>query len=164
VIVAGHNVMTGYLHDEDATRSALQNGFMHSGDIGHLDEHGRLWIVDRKKDLVIRGGHNVYPSEVEAALATHPAVHDVAVIGRPDGYYGEEVVAVVVCKPAANVTAAELCAHAAKLIGRTKVPREVAFVTELPLGVSGKVHKRTLRSWLAEGRLSIEHTKIESKP
>jgi long-chain acyl-CoA synthetase len=156
VLVAGHNVMTRYLHDDAATHEALACGFMRSGDIGHLDANGRLWIVDRKKDLVIRGGHNVYPSEVEAALATHPAVHEVAVIGRPDPYYGEEVVAVIVCKQGATVSARELGAHAAQLVGRTKVPREIAFLTELPLGVSGKVHKRTLRAWLAEGRLNIE--------
>jgi long-chain acyl-CoA synthetase len=156
VLVAGHNVMTRYLHDDASTREALADGFMRSGDIGHLDAHGRLWIVDRKKDLVIRGGHNVYPSEVEAALATHPAVHEVAVIGRPDAYYGEEVVAVVVCKQGMSASARELGAHATQLVGRTKVPREIAFTTELPLGVSGKVHKRTLRAWLAEGRLNIE--------
>lgn len=156
VLVAGHNVMTRYLHDDGATHEALAGGFMRSGDVGHLDAEGRLWIVDRKKDLVIRGGHNVYPSEVEAALATHPAVHEVAVIGRPDAYYGEEVVAVVVRKPGAQVGAAELAAHAAARVGRTKVPREVAFVAALPLGVSGKVHKRTLRAWLAEGRLALE--------
>ena len=158
VLVAGHNVMTGYLQDDAATREALAGGFMHSGDIGRIDAHGRLWIVDRKKDLVIRGGHNVYPSEVEAALATHPAVHDVAVVGRPDPYYGEEVVAVVVCKQGMSATARELAAHAAERVGRTKVPREVAFVEELPLGTSNKVHKRTLRAWLSEGRLQLEAT------
>jgi len=157
VLVAGHNVMTRYLHDDASTQEALENGFMHSGDIGHLDAHGRLWIVDRKKDLVIRGGHNVYPSEVEAALATHPAVHEVAVIGRPDAFYGEEVVAVVVRKQGATVSARVLGVHATGLVGRTKVPREIAFVTELPLGVSGKVHKRTLRAWLTEGRLTLEN-------
>jgi long-chain acyl-CoA synthetase len=156
VLVAGHNVMTGYLHDEAATREALASGFMHSGDVGRIDADGRLWIVDRKKDLVIRGGHNVYPSEVEAALATHPAVHDVAVIGRPDPYYGEEVVAIVICKAGAEVSAQELVAHAAERIARNKLPREVAFVTELPIGTSGKVHKRTLRAWLNEGRLQLE--------
>jgi long-chain acyl-CoA synthetase len=158
VLVAGHNVMTRYLHDDASTSEALAHGFMHSGDVGHLDEHGRLWIVDRKKDLVIRGGHNVYPSEVEAALATHPAVHEVAVIGRPDPFYGEEVVAIVVCKQGMTATARELSAHAGERVGRTKVPREIAFVTELPLGVSGKVHKRTLRAWLSEGRLKLEAT------
>lgn len=157
VLVAGHNVMTRYLHDDASTHEALASGFMRSGDIGHLDDCGRLWIVDRKKDLVIRGGHNVYPSEVEAALATHPAVHDVAVIGRPDPYYGEEVVAVIVLKQGHSATARELATHAAERVGRTKVPREIAFLPELPLGVSGKVHKRTLRTWLAEGRLALEN-------
>jgi long-chain acyl-CoA synthetase len=157
VLVSGHNVMTGYLHDPDASAEALRGGYMHSGDIGHLDADGRLWIVDRIKDLVIRGGHNVYPSEVEAALATHPSVHEVAVIGRPDDYYGEEVVAVVVRRADQSpASAVELAAHAAKLIGRTKIPREVAFIDAMPLGPSGKVQKRTLRAWLEEGRIKLE--------
>jgi long-chain acyl-CoA synthetase len=156
VIVAGPNVMTRYVHDEDASADALRDGFMHSGDIGRFDAEGHLFIVDRSKDLIIRGGHNVYPSEVEAALATHPAVHDVAVIGRPDAYYGEEVVAVIVLKPGSIATARALAEHAAERVGRTKIPREVAFTKELPLGASGKVQKRTLRGWLAEGKLVLE--------
>lgn len=156
VLVSGPNVMTRYLHDEAASREALRDGFMHSGDVGHLDVDKRLWIVDRIKDLIIRGGHNVYPSEVEAALATHPSVHEVAVIGRPDAYYGEEVVAVVVRAKNLEVSAQELTAHAAARVGRTKVPREVAFIDAMPLGPSGKIQKRTLRAWLNEGRITLE--------
>jgi long-chain acyl-CoA synthetase len=156
VVVRGHNVMSRYLHDEGATAEVSAGGFLHSGDVGRFDNEGRLTIVDRLKDLIIRGGNNVYPSEVEDALAAHPAVQEVAVVGRPDDYYGEEVVAVVVKRPDATVTAGDLVAFALTRVARTKVPREVAFVTSLPLGLSGKVHKRTLRRWLIDAQLATE--------
>ncbi len=158
VLARGHNLMTHYLFDAEATQEVTSDGFMHSGDIGCFDAQGRLAIVDRIKDLVIRGGHNVYPSEVEDALAAHPAVAEVAVIGRPDAYYGEEVVAVIVPRAGSEPTVEALDEWAAERLSRTKLPREYAFVSALPLGPSGKVQKRSLRAWLADGTLQIVET------
>ena len=155
MVARGHNVMSRYLHDPEATASVTAGGFFHSGDVGRFDAEGRLTIVDRIKDLIIRGGYNVYPSEVEDALAAHPHVMQVAVVGRPDEYYGEEVVAVIVPRAGAELDGAELLRFAQARVGRTKLPRELAFTTELPLGPSGKVLKRTLRQWLLEGRLAV---------
>jgi long-chain acyl-CoA synthetase len=155
VVARGHNVMSRYLHDPEATASVTAGGFFHSGDVGRFDAEGRLTIVDRIKDLIIRGGYNVYPSEVEDALAAHPHVRDVAVIGRPDDYYGEEVVAVIVPRPGCEPDAAELARFAQERVGRSKVPREFAFTDAFPLGSSGKVLKRTLRQWLLAGRLAV---------
>jgi long-chain acyl-CoA synthetase len=153
VVVRGHNAMSRYLHDPDATLAVSSGGFLHSGDVGRFDTEGRLAIVDRIKDLIIRGGYNVYPSEVEAVLATHADVQDVAVVGRPDAYYGEEVVAVIVKRPGCALAGPELLQWAEAQLGRSKRPREVAFVESMPLGPSGKVQKRTLRQWLADGTL-----------
>jgi long-chain acyl-CoA synthetase len=150
--VRGPHVMIGYVDDAAATAEALdRDGWLRTGDVGRVDESGRVWIVDRRKDLIIRGGNNVYPSEVEAALAAHAAVAEVAVVGRPDAYFGEEVVAVVV--PRAPVTAEELAAWARARVAATKVPREWAFVRALPLGASNKVLKRELRRQLEAGEL-----------
>jgi long-chain acyl-CoA synthetase len=121
-----------------------------------LDDEGRLRIVDRIKDLIIRGGFNVYPSEVENALGAHPDVHDVAVVGRPDAFYGEEVVAIVVAREGGKLDAQTLHAFLAERVSRTKLPREYALVSQLPLGASGKIHKRTLRDQLLTGQLKAE--------
>lgn len=156
VLVRGHNVMQQYLFDPEATAEALPGGWVRSGDVGMLDAEGRLTIVDRIKDLIIRGGYNVYPSEVENVLGAHPGVHDVAVVGRRDDHWGEEVVAVIVARAAVAPTVAELHAFAAPKLSRTKLPREYAFTNALPLGGSGKVQKRTLRTWLESGELRVE--------
>jgi len=159
VLVRGPNVMTQYLFEPDATHAALPDGWVHSGDIGELDAEGRLRIVDRLKDLIIRGGYNVYPSEVENVLGSHAGVHAVAVIGRPDAFYGEEVVAFVVRRggdQAAQPTASELHQFAAERLSRIKLPREYVFASQLPLGASGKVHKRTLRDQLLAGEVVSE--------
>ncbi len=159
VEVRGPHRMLGYLDDAAATASAVDgDGWLRTGDVGRLDGEGRLWIVDRTKDLVIRGGNNVYPAEVEAALAAHPAVADVAVVGRPDEYFGEELVAVVVVRAGHTITPAELADFARARIAATKVPREFAFVDALPLGPSGKVQKRDLRARLADGTLLATKT------
>jgi long-chain acyl-CoA synthetase len=149
LFIRGHNVMNGYLGKEPVL------GFVQSGDIGRFDDEGRLYVVDRLKDLVIRGGHNVYPSEVEDALMTHPAVREVAVVGRPDDYYGEEVVAVIVLRDGMSASTEALHAHALERVSRIKAPREIAFVTSLPLGASGKVNKRWLRAQLVSGTLTV---------
>jgi acyl-CoA synthetase (AMP-forming)/AMP-acid ligase II len=112
--------------------------------------------VDRIKDLIIRGGYNVYPSEVENALGAHPDVHDVAVVGRPDELYGEEVVAVVVARDGAQLDLAQLQRFLAERVSRTKLPREFVVVSRLPLGASGKIHKRTLRDQLVSGELKAQ--------
>jgi long-chain acyl-CoA synthetase len=153
VVVRGHNLMTGYLDDPAATAEAMRGGWMHTGDVGRLDEAGRLFVVDRLKDMIIRGGNNVYPSEVEAALASHPGVREVAVVGRPDDYLGEEVVAVVVPRGTGAPPVEELRDWAAARVAATKVPREYAFVETLPLGPSRKVLKRELRDRVASGSL-----------
>ncbi|WP_019854660.1 long-chain-fatty-acid--CoA ligase [Actinopolyspora mortivallis] len=151
VVVRGHNVFAGYLNDPEATEAVLVDGWFRTGDIGRRDEDGFLSIVDRKKDLVIRNGYNVYPREVEEVLLDHPAVEQVAVIGLPDEQRGEEVCAVVV--PADSVDTDQsvkdgIIDWSARRLAAHKYPRRVSFVTELPLGPSHKVLKRELRARL----------------
>ena len=153
VWIRGHNTMSGYLDDRAATSAIEQDGFLRSGDVGYLDAEGRLYIIDRIKDLILRGGNNVYPSEVESALAEHPAIAQVAVVGRPDDYYGEEVVAVIHLKASFSLTADEVSQWSRERVSKTKVPREVAFVDQFPLGPSGKILKRQLRQDIVAGRL-----------
>ncbi|WP_245205437.1 long-chain fatty acid--CoA ligase [Kitasatospora sp. RG8] len=147
VVVRGHNVMAGYHGRPDATAEVLVDGWFRTGDLGRVDADGCLTIVDRKKDLVVRGGYNVYPREVEEVLVHHPAVARVAVIGVPDRVHGEEVCAVVVPGPgrvADAALAAEITAWARERIAAHQYPRRVEFLPELPLGISGKVLKREL--------------------
>jgi long-chain acyl-CoA synthetase len=144
IVLRGHNVFAGYLNNPDATAQAVVDGWFRTGDLGTKDADGFITIVDRKKDLVIRGGFNVYPREVEEALARHPAVRQVAVIGVPDPVLGEEICAVVVPDPG-GVTADELIEWSKEKLGKHKYPRHVRFVDELPLGPSHKVLKRELR-------------------
>jgi long-chain acyl-CoA synthetase len=149
IVIRGHNVFAGYLNRPAATAEALVDGWFRSGDLGRKDEQGFITIVDRKKDLVIRGGFNVYPREVEEALARHPAVVQVAVIGVPDATLGEEICAVVVPDPGGGVTEEELIEWSKEKLGRHKYPRQVRFVDTLPLGPSHKVLKRELRKTFA---------------
>ncbi|HET6532677.1 MAG TPA: long-chain fatty acid--CoA ligase [Actinoplanes sp.] len=148
IVIRGHNVFAGYLNRPEATAEALVDGWFRSGDLGRKDADGFITIVDRKKDLVIRGGFNVYPREVEEALARHPAVVQVAVIGVPDATLGEEICAVVVPDPG-GVTEEELIEWSKEKLGRHKYPRQVRFVDALPLGPSHKVLKRELRKTFA---------------
>jgi long-chain acyl-CoA synthetase len=159
VRVRGDNVMRGYVGDDDATQHVIRDGWLHTGDIGRLDVHGALFVVDRTKDLIIRGGNNVYPSEVEDVLARHPDVAEAAVVGRPDAYYGEEIVAVVVLRDGATLDPAALDAHAREHLSPVKVPRELAVVDALPLGPSRKVLKRELREMLAAGKLEVRRVR-----
>ena len=145
VVVRGHNVFAGYLDDPEATAAAVVDGWFRTGDLGVRDADGFLSIVDRKKDLIIRGGFNIYPREVEEVLVRHPVVSEVAVIGVPDEARGEEICAVVVVRPDAGpVTADELIGWSRERLGRHKYPRIVRFTEELPLGPTGKVLKRAL--------------------
>lgn len=178
VWVRGQNVMTGYLNAKRATEDVMIEGWLRTGDVGQVDRDGRLHIVDRLKDLIIRGGQNVYPSEVENALSDAPIVHDLAIVSRPHDYYGEEVIAVVVpmdgfgeapagahdsrdtheispSEAAAASWVQSLDEHAGKQVARYKTPAGYAFVERLPTGPSGKVLRRTLREWVTEGTLRI---------
>jgi long-chain acyl-CoA synthetase len=147
ICARGGNFMTGYLNQPEATEQAMRGGWYHSGDMGYLDSDGFLFLVDRAKDMVISGGENVYSVEVENAVASHPAVLQVAVIGVPHEVWGEAVHAVVVVKPGATVTEDEIIAHARTTIAGYKVPRSVEFRTEpLPLSAAMKVLKRELRA------------------
>jgi long-chain acyl-CoA synthetase len=149
IVIRGHNVFAGYLNNPEATAQALIDGWFRTGDLGTKDAQGFVTIVDRKKDLVIRGGFNVYPREVEEALARHPAVTQVAVIGVPDPVHGEEICAVIVPDPG-GVTAEELIEWSKERLGRHKYPRQIRFVETLPLGPSMKVLKRELRKTYSE--------------
>jgi long-chain acyl-CoA synthetase len=145
VVVRGPNVMKGYFNRPEATDEAMRNGWFHTGDIGVIDPDGYLSIVDRKKDMILRGGFNVYPRELEEVIMTHPAVSLVAIIGVPDDRLGEEVKAFIVRKPGSSVTAEELLAWFREQFAAFKYPRTVEFVESLPVGPTGKILKRALR-------------------
>jgi long-chain acyl-CoA synthetase len=145
IVVRGENVMLGYHNQPEATAEAMRNGWYHTGDLGKVDEDGYFTIVDRKKDMLIVGGLNVYPREVEEVLYKHPAVADAAVIGAHDPLRGEEVVAVVVLKPGASATARELREYCRQNLANYKVPRRIIFRDMLPRSDTGKILKRLLR-------------------
>ena len=138
-------VMQGYWRAPELTAEAMRGGWFHTGDLGYLDEDGYLYVVDRKKDLIIRGGFNVFPRDVEDALLEHPAVALAAVVGRPDERHGEEVVAFVALRNGSETTADELVAFAKERIGGYKYPREVRIVPDVPLTPVGKVDRKALR-------------------
>jgi len=143
IAIRGHNVMKGYWNRPDATAEVLSaDGWFHTGDVGRVDEDGYYFIVDRKKDLIIRGGYNVYPREIEEVLYEHPAVREVAVVGMPHPELGEEVGAAVALVPGATVTPDELRDHVKANVAAYKYPRRVWFVDELPKGPTGKIQKR----------------------
>lgn len=157
VLVRGQNLMAGYLDDSLATDHAMRDGWLHTGDIGFVDSTGRLTIVDRSKDLILRGGASIYPAEVEGILVEHPAVREAAVVGQSDSYYGEQVVAVVVTS--SDVDEATLDAWVRERLSPYKVPRRYAFTRDLPRSGSGKILKRHLRAWLESG--ALETVKVE---
>ncbi len=149
VLVRGDVVMQGYWHNAQASAATLRNGWLHTGDVGSLDADGFLTLRDRSKDLIISGGSNIYPREVEEALLYHPGVAEVSVVGRAHPEWGEEVVAFVVAKPALRVTEAELEAVCLERIARFKRPRRYVFVDALPKNNYGKVLKTELRKRLS---------------
>jgi long-chain acyl-CoA synthetase len=145
VVIRGHNVMKGYYKQPEATAQALRNGWFHTGDIGVIDTEGYLSIVDRKKDMILRGGFSVFPRELEEVMLTHPAVSMVAVIGVPDERLGEEVKAFVVKKPDAEITEDALRDWCKEQFAAYKYPRSIEFRSELPMSATGKILKRELR-------------------
>jgi long-chain acyl-CoA synthetase len=152
ICVRSPGVMSGYWHSTDSASTVLAGGWLHTGDIGHLDADGYLYVVDRKKDLILRGGFNIFPRDVEEVLLAHPAVTMAGEVGRPDARLGEEVVAFVQLRPDAVVTAEELSEHARKHLGANKYPREITIVPAVPLTSVGKLDRKKLRQWIAEGR------------
>jgi acyl-CoA synthetase (AMP-forming)/AMP-acid ligase II len=152
ILMKGPTVMKGYWKREEATADAIRNGWFHSGDAGYLDADGYLYIHDRVKDMIVSGGENVYPAEVESVLYAHPEVADVAVIGVPDDRWGEAVKAIVVRTPGSVVTEQDLVDFCQGKVAGYKRPRSVDFVDALPRNPTGKILKRELRAHYWEGR------------
>jgi long-chain acyl-CoA synthetase len=146
ILLRGHNVMKGYRGRPEATAEAMRGGWFHTGDLGYRDDDGFFYIVDRKKDLVIRGGFNVYPREIEEVLHQHPAVLEAAVVGRPDNRLGEEVVAFISLRQGATTAPEEVIGFCKERLAAYKYPRDVVVLDDLPKGPSGKVLKSELRA------------------
>jgi long-chain acyl-CoA synthetase len=144
IVVRGHNLMKGYLNRPEDTAKAIVDGWFRTGDLGTKDENGYLWIVDRKKDMILRNGYNVYPREVEEVLVAHPAVSTAAVFGVAHDTHGQEIMACIVLSPGSSATPEELYEYAKEKLAAYKFPRRVDIVETLPLGPSGKVLKREL--------------------
>jgi long-chain acyl-CoA synthetase len=144
IVIRGHNVMKGYWNRQDATDESIRDGWFYSGDMATVDEDGYFFIVDRKKDMIIRGGYNVYPREIEEVLYEHPSVREAAVLGIPHDEYGEEVGAAVALKEGEEVSAEELRDYVKEQVAAYKYPRRVWFVDDLPKGPTGKILKREI--------------------
>ncbi len=149
ICVRGPSVMSGYWRKPEATAETLRGGWLHTGDLGHIDEDGFLYLTDRSKDVIISGGTNIYPREVEEALLLHPAVFEVAVIGEPEPEWGEQVVACVVLAPGRSAAEAELSAWCRERIAAFKRPKRYVFLPELPKNGYGKILKTDLRAALS---------------
>jgi fatty-acyl-CoA synthase len=156
----GYLVMDGYLDDPEATAKAIDaDGWLHTGDLGAMDERGYCEINGRVKDMIIRGGENIYPHEIELVLFDHPAVADVAVVGFPDERWGEQVAAFVRLAPGATADEAALVAHCRDRLAAYKTPRRWRFVDAFPLTPSGKIQKRVLREWLREAAGPVDEAR-----
>jgi long-chain acyl-CoA synthetase len=150
ICVRGPGVMGGYWNAPEETATVLRDGWLHTGDIGHVDSDGYLYVVDRKKDLILRGGFNVFPRDVEDVLLSHPRVAMAGVVGRPDARMGEEVVAFVSLQPGATDGAGELIRYARSRLSATEAPREIRIVDRIPLTSVGKLDRKALRGMVAE--------------
>ncbi|MEW5922338.1 MAG: class I adenylate-forming enzyme family protein [Bacillota bacterium] len=148
IVIRGENVMKGYYKNPRATAEAFRHGWFHSGDLGYYDEDGYFFIVDRKNDMIIRGGENIYPREIEEVLYSHPAVKDAAVTGIPHPLYGEEAAAFVVLKDNARAGAEEIISFCAARLAAFKCPRQIKIVEQIPKSSSGKLLRRKLREML----------------
>jgi acyl-CoA synthetase (AMP-forming)/AMP-acid ligase II len=152
IVVRGNLVMKGYADNPQETAKVSEFGWHHTGDVGYRDSAGYLYIVDRKKDMIISGGFNIYPSEIEQVLWSHPAVQDCAVIGVPDGKWGEAVKAIVELKPAISAREDELVSYCKARLGGLKAPKSLEIWPELPRSAVGKVLKRAIRDRYWTGR------------
>jgi len=152
IIVKGPNVTPGYLYREDATKEKFRNGWLHTGDIGYLDEEGFLFVLDRRDDLIISGGENIYPAELEGILLGHSGVTEAGVIGIPDEKWGQVPAAYVVIRKSADVTEEELIEFCSTRMARYKVPKEIHTIEELPRNAAKKLLRRKLRELWEAGR------------
>jgi long-chain acyl-CoA synthetase len=146
IVVRGHNVMKGYWNRPDATEEVMRGGWFHTGDMARMDEDGYFFIVDRKKEMIIRGGYNVYPREIEEVLYEHPAVSEAAVVGVADESLGEEVGAAIVLRSGADADADDIRAFVRERVAAYKYPRRIWFADELPKGPTGKILKREIKA------------------
>jgi len=144
IVLQGENILKGYFKNPAATEHAFRNGWFHTGDIGYRDQDGFFYIVDRKTDMIIRGGENIYPREIDEVLYQHPAVAAAATIGVPDPLYGEEVAAFIVLKDGAKIAEQDLIDHCRKDLADYKCPKTIHIVTDIPKGPTGKLLKREL--------------------
>jgi fatty-acyl-CoA synthase len=152
LVLKGQSYCSGYFNNPEATKAATdQRGYFHTGDVAQYDEEGYFYIVDRKKDMFISGGENVYPAEIEKALYQHPAVHMCAVIGLPDAKWGEVGKACVVLKPDQNATEEEILKFMTERLAKYKIPKSVSFMEALPISAAGKILKRELREQCVVG-------------
>lgn len=151
LVIRGHNIMKGYYKRPEATAEVMRDGWFRTGDLARVDEHGFYYIVDRAKDMIIRGGFNVYPREIEEVLMSHEAVSLAAVVGVPDESHGEEIKAFVILKPGAQVTGDELIAWSKAQMASYKYPRSIELATTLPMTATGKILKRELNSRAVPG-------------
>jgi long-chain acyl-CoA synthetase len=144
IVLRGENILKGYFKSPEATDTAFRNGWFHTGDVGYRDKDGFFYIVDRKSDMIIRGGENIYPREIDEVLYQHPAVAAAATIGVPDDLYGEEVAAFIVLKDGLKVSEAELISYCTERVADYKCPKSIRIVAEIPKGPTGKLLKREL--------------------
>jgi len=149
IVLRGPNLMSAYYHAPEDTAAALRNGWLHTGDIGYLDADGYAYIVDRKKDVIIRGGQNIYPADIEEALYAAPGVAEVAVIGAEHDVLGEVPVAYVAASPGCTLDAAALLEHCRAHLAIYKLPAAIHILPELPKGPTGKILRRALRNVVA---------------
>ena len=148
ITVKGPNIMLGYWRNDEATRDAIVDGYFHTGDMGKVDADGNLYIVERKKDLIIRGGFNVYPADVEGVLLEHPAIAEAAVVGRPSDMFGEEPIAIVVAVAGAEIDPADIIAYCQTKLTKYKTPVEIRVADSIPKTPVGKIDKKLLRAGL----------------
>jgi acyl-CoA synthetase (AMP-forming)/AMP-acid ligase II len=144
IICRGPTIMKGYDNDPAATRAVLKEGWLYTGDTGKIDREGYLYLTGRKKELIVRGGENIYPAEVEAVLHLHPLILEAAVFGVPDEYWGESVKALVVLRPGETLREEDVITFCGLHLARYKKPRSVDFVSDLPKNAAGKIVKREL--------------------
>ncbi|WP_066371457.1 o-succinylbenzoate--CoA ligase [Neobacillus fumarioli] len=155
IVVKGPNVTTGYLNRPEATKEKIRDGWLYTGDIGYMDEEGFLYVLDRRSDLIISGGENIYPAEIEAVLLTHPDVVEAGVTGMDDPVWGQVPIAFTVLAEGSGISAADLREYCLERLAKYKVPKEFYFTKELPKNASNKLLRRTLREWVKEGKFQL---------